>query len=107
MPYINETIKIGNNTGRVKNDYANGLMVIYDIVGTISPGDTVLCEESGETIVLNDFVIEDKYDLYYEPDTFDDVNNFITLDSGEFVALDEHFTGKPSQDSQTRFIVRE
>ena len=105
MPYINETIRLGNNTARIKNHYANGLIVIYDINGEFNSGDVVTCDESGEVITLNNFQISIPYDIYYDDQGFDNVDNFITLDNGEFVALDKHFTGKPSQDSQTDYLL--
>jgi len=108
MPLRNEIIRVGNSTGRVKNYYANGLIVIYDVEGSFESGQTVTCDDSGESFVLSNFSIEDKYDMYYDEWEFDLANSsIITLDDGAYVATDAHFTGAPSQDYQTTNLIVE
>lgn len=112
MPLINEIIRIGNSTGRIKNYYANGLIVIFDVSGSFEAGDTITCDESGETITLgSDFVIDSvdtnyKYDLYYEDRDFDWSDpRAICQDDGAFIYEDAHFTGLPSQNYQTTHLI--
>jgi len=106
MPFINEVIRLGNTTARIKNYYANGLIVIYDIRGSLEAGDTITCDDSGEVIVLNNFTISNDYDLYYEDFDWDD-DGLVVQDNGAFVAMDAHFTGLPSQNYQTINLVKE
>jgi hypothetical protein len=106
MPNFNETIRIGNSTARIKNIYANGLIVIYDVRGSMEAGDTVTCDESGETITLTNFAITSDYDLYYDDFDFEWTDDRIVVqDDGQYVAQDAHFTGLPSQDYQKTNIV--
>jgi len=107
LPYINETIRIGNSTGRIKNFYANGLIVIYDVNGTIAAGDTITCDDSGETILLsNNFTFDYKYDIYYDDYAFEWSDpRVIVQDDGAFIVQDAHFTGLPSQDYQTTNLI--
>jgi len=94
-----EIIRAGNNTARVKNVYANGLIVLTDVSGTIESGTTITGDDSGETITLSTFAITTEYDLYYE-DGYLIEGDYVTLDSGAFVVQDAHFTGTPSQNYQ-------
>lgn len=104
MPYINEIVRRGNSTARVKNYYANGLIVIYDINGEFQVGDTITFDESGETLTLQSFAINDDFDLFY--DEFDPpLDITVTQDDGAFIVLDAHFTGLPSQDYQTTYRI--
>lgn len=111
MPLINEIVRVGNSTGRIKNYYANGLIVIYDVSGEFITGDTISCDESGETITLTNFEIDSfdtdyKYDLYYEERDFDwSDDRVIIQDDGAFIYEDAHFTGLPSQNYQTTHLV--
>lgn len=108
MPYFNEVIRLGNTTARIKNIYANGLIVIYDIRGSLQAGDTVTCDDSGETIVLSNFTINTDYDLYYDDFEFDfNDPRIVFQDNGEFVYEDAHYNGLPSQNYQTNYLVIE
>lgn len=108
MPLINEVIRVGNTTARIKNLYANGLMIIYDVRGELNVGDTITCDDSGESIVLTTFSIEDKYDLFYdEPVANLMVIPVIVTDIGAYIALDAHFTGAPSANDQTTNLIVE
>lgn len=107
MPLINEVVRLGNSTGRIKNIFANGLIIIHDIRGDVGNGSiSFTCDDSGETITFSNFEIADKYDQGYEEKDFYLTDPKITsLDSGSFIALDAHFTGKSSQHYQTKNIV--
>jgi hypothetical protein len=105
--YFNEIVRSGNSQARIKNYYPDtGLIVLYDIKGVIEAGSTIVGDESGTTTTLTNFVIAREFDLGYEPDYWDYIlENGIYDDSGDFIALDAHFTGKPSQDYQTTYWI--
>lgn len=64
---INEIVRAGNSTAKVKNYYANtGLLVLCDIRGTFGPGTTVVGDTSGTTKTFTTFTISREYDLGYE-----------------------------------------
>jgi hypothetical protein len=105
---FNEIVRSGNSQARVKNYYPDtGLLVIYDIYGVFEVGDTIIGDESGTTLTLTEFNISYDFDLYYDPTYWDNVlPNVVYQESdGEILALDEHFTGLPSQDYQTTYLV--
>lgn len=104
---FNETVRAGNSTARIKNYYPDtGLIVLMDVEGSFEPGMTIIGDESGESVVLNEFVISRDYDLYYDPVYWENVLPIAIYDgNGELVAQDDHFTGKPSQDYQTTYLV--
>lgn len=104
---FNEIVRAGNSTARIKNYYPDtGLIVLMDIQGSFEPGMTIVGDESGETVVLSNFVISRDYDLYYDPVYWENVLPIAIYDgNGELVAQDDHFTGKPSQDYQTTYLV--
>ena len=106
MPFLNEVIRLGNTTARIKNYYANGTIVLYDIRGSLSTGDTITCDDSGEIITLTNFAITDDYDLYYEDFDWDD-DGLVVQDNGAFIAQDAHFTGLTSQNYQTTNLIKE
>lgn len=104
----NEVVTSGNSTARVK--YYNeqtGLIVLYDIRGTFGPGSTIVGEDSGTTLTLTNFSIDSTFDLGYDDDDFEAIfeNTIYDEGSGEMIALDDHFTGKKTQDYQTKYLV--
>ncbi|HEY5688361.1 MAG TPA: hypothetical protein VIS27_08665 [Yeosuana sp.] len=106
MPLRNEIVRVGNNTARIKNFYANGLIILYDVEGSFQAGDSIVGDDSGETIVLEDFELDDFFDLNYDEWEFDLENSsLITLDTGSYIAQDAHFTGAPSQEYQTVNLI--
>lgn len=105
---FNEVVRSGNSQARVKNYYPEtGLLVIYDIYGVFEVGDTLVGDETGTTLTLSEFNISYDFDLYYDPNYWEPIIPNVVYDegSGEFVALDEHFTGLASQDYQTTYLV--
>ena len=106
--HFNEIVRSGNSQARVKNFYPDtGLIVLYDIKGSIGPGSTIVGDDSGTTLTLTQFNIALEYDLGYEPDYWSNILDKVVYDNGtgEMLALDEHFTGEPSQDYQTKYLV--
>lgn len=102
-----EVVRAGNSTARVKNYYsANGLVVLMDVSGDFKAGTTIVGDDSGTSLTLSNFVISDPYDLYYEDNTlFEIIDDLVSIDTGELVAIDEYFTGDESQDYQTDGLV--
>ena len=112
----NEIVRSGNSQARVKNFYPDtGFIVLMDIKGSIGVGSTIVGDDSGTTLTLTNFEIADKYDSGYDPTYWDDplfngqsVLDSVIYDEGEvgyWLALDEHFTGQPSQDYQIDYLV--
>lgn len=104
---FNEIVRSGNSIARVKNYYPDtGLIVLYDIYGVFEAGDTIVGDESGTELTLSEFTLSYDYDLYYEPEYWEQVLPIVIYDgNGQIVALDQHFTGLPSQDYQTTYLV--
>lgn len=104
---FNETVRAGNSTARIKNYYPDtGLIVLMDVEGSFEPGMTIIGDESGESVVLNEFVISRDYDLYYDPTHWENVTENVIFDgNGEMVAQDNYFTGGLNQDYQTTYLV--
>lgn len=113
---FNEVVRSGNSQARVKNYYPEtGLIILIDIKGDIAVGSTIIGDDSGTVLTLTNFEISEKYDSGFDPTYWTDplFNGKSVLDSvvydegtqGNWLALDEHFTGKPSQDYQTDYLV--
>lgn len=104
---FNEIVRSGNSTARVKNYYPDtGLLVLYDIQGEFAEGSTITGDDSGTSVTLSEFTVSFDFDIYFDPDPWEFyLPVAITLDSGAFVALDQHFTGKPSQEYQSENLV--
>lgn len=103
----NEIVRSGNSQARVKNFYPDtGLIILYDIKGIIEAGMTIVGDESNTSLTLTTFEILDIYDFDFDPTYWDDIlENVIHDGNGNWIALDEHFTGKPSQDYQITYLV--
>ena len=105
--HFDEVVCSGNSQARVKNYYPEtGLLVLCDIQGVIEKGMTIVGDDSGTSLTLSNFQIAYEYDMGYEPTQWEEIfDNAICDDSGRLVALEDHFTGKPSQEYQTTYIV--
>lgn len=89
---INETVRAGNVTARVKNYYANtDLLVLYDIKGVIQAGTTVIGDTSGTIKTFANFTISDEYDLGYEPDGIFSDTYFLVNDNNEYIVTDDYY----------------
>lgn len=101
-----EVVRDGSNSGRVKNHYANNLVVLIDIKGNIVRGMSVTGDDSGQTHSLIDFVIEDKYDLMFDEWDIDlSQSRILTTAEGGYICIDSHFTDQESQNYQTKHII--
>lgn len=105
--YFNEIVRSGNSQARVKNYYSDtGFIVLYDIKGHIEAGMTVVGDESGTSLTLTEFNVSYVYDMFYEPDYWQNYFDDAVYDGdGNLIAIDAHFTGTPSQDYQTTYMV--
>jgi hypothetical protein len=104
---VGEVIRTGNSTGIVKSyNVDDRFIVITDINGEFKTGDFVTGDDSGESGILNNFAIDEQYDTDYADQSWEQIaDTAVTLDSGSYVAIDEYFDEKPSQDYQTGKIV--
>jgi hypothetical protein len=109
MLYFWETVRNGDSSARVKNYYeANNFLVLMDVRGNnIVAGATVVGDDSGESFVLSNFTIDLYHDLYHDNYFAGRINldDVLVTDEGAAIAQDDHFTGKPSQDYQVRYII--
>lgn len=80
---------------------ANGHIAINNITGEFSAGQTIHGVESGFTMTLQSFTQRDEMAEF----TYDQTN-WVVSDTG-VVAIDDHFTGNPSQEYQDDHIVVE
>jgi len=105
--FINEIIRSGNSTARVKSyDPITKFIVLMEINGAIEDGSYITGEDSGSSGILNGFSISDEYeDDQYADKSWDDIEYFV-FDDVDIVAIDKHFNGKESQDYQTTYVVR-
>lgn len=119
-----EVVRAGNSTARVNYYFpSNNFVILTDIRGSLKPGDRITGDDSGFSLTLRSFSIEDQYDIgtanYFEPI----YSNVVTLgangddpeaaefrepgdeDDGELVVIDEYFTGEESEEYQTAGVV--
>jgi hypothetical protein len=104
---VGEVVRTGNSTGVVKSyDSVTTLIVITNINGVFETGDFIIGDDSGSSGILNNFIVSEEYDINYADKSWSLIEDIsITIDTGSYVAIDDHFDGKPSQDYQTRNIV--
>ena len=104
---FNEVVRSGNSTARVKNYYPEtGLVVLYDIHGEFTQGATITGDDSGTSVTISEFTVSFVYDIYYDPNPWEAaLPDIVSLDSGSYVALDQFFTEKLSQEYQTENLV--
>jgi hypothetical protein len=109
---IHEIVRTSSANAYVKNYFSsNGVIVLegIDPVGSIGPGAVITGDDSGAVMVLNEnFVVNYDYDgSIYRFRGWDIIWDQIILayEDGPMIAVNEHFTDKPSQDYQTTNIV--
>lgn len=115
----NEVVTSGNSTARLNYYFpANNFVVLIDIRGEFTAGSVITGEDSGFSVVLQDFSIDQKYDTGSSNPFAEVLPSMVTLgindrdyiegvddSDGEPVAIDEYFTGDESQDYQTAGLV--
>lgn len=109
---INEIVYNGNSTAKVQSyNSETRFIVLKDIQGEFPDGCFITGAESGASGILNGFRVSEDYSSEeYGNTEWNDLNNMV-FESGdgpcELIAIDEHFTGLPSQNYQTNHIIRE
>ena len=107
---IGELVKVGSQLmGQVKSftDNGNGTgFAVLQNMGSSTPqaGDTLVGQDSGNSLILTNFVRSNDFDGPTFAPTFTD--DFITDDVGA-IAVDSYFTGSPSQDYNSDYLVRD
>lgn len=108
---IGELVKLnGQVIGIVKNFIMNGSQgqVILQNMGNITPqaGDTLTGEDTGNSLVLSSFERSDAYDRSNTAVDYTEVLDSAICDDHGVIAVDQYFTGKPSQDYNSDYVVR-
>jgi hypothetical protein len=135
--YINEKVTTANSSARVQSfnkktnfivlvnierdansfpkliteeDFANFDFESYKR-GEFANGSIIVGAESGTVATLTNFSISLDYsDSVYGDTSWEDLDNMV-FESGdgrcELIGIDEHFTGLPSQDYQSTYLIRE
>ena len=103
---VGELVRTGNSTGTVKSYNPDTTeIVITNINGEFKTGDFITGDDSGASGILNNFRIDEEYDMSNDNKWIEIEDIAVTLDSGAYVAIDEHFDGTESQDYQMENIV--
>lgn len=115
----NEVVTSGNSTARVNYYFpSNNFIVLIDTKGSFKPGDVITGRDSGFSVTLVDFSLDNKFDTGTVDPFIDIIAQAVTLgindrepiegvddSDGELVAIDEYFTGEESEDFQTAGLV--
>ena len=108
---IGELVRVGGQLiGTVKN-FTNmgggqGQATIQNMGGTTpTAGQTLVGDDSGNSLVLTSFTRSEAYDYANTAPDYTPVMNVAITDDYGVIAMPEYFTGKPSQDYQSEFIV--
>lgn len=104
---IGELVRKNNSTAIIKNYYqSNNFIVLTNINGSFQSGDTIVGDDSGLSGVLNNFTTSNAFDSGFVDESWQNIEDIaVVLDSGSYIAIDEHFDSTPSQDYQIRNIV--
>jgi len=109
---IHEVVRSSGGTAYVKNYFASNNVIVLEAIdprGSIVAGSVITGDDSGAVMTLDDsFVVNDDYDgNMYAFKGWEIIWDKIVLayEDGPMVAIDKHFTDKPSQDYQTTNIV--
>lgn len=113
---IQELVKVGQQVmGKISSmsgagaggGGGSGSMALQGMTPGTQPqvGQTIVGVESGATMTVTSVDIDDKYNgTAYAPD-YSYINDYGLSDDAGIVALAEHFTGLPSQEYQTEYVV--
>lgn len=109
---IAELVSLGGQVvGMVKNftNMGGGTgQVVLQNMGNITPsaGDTLVGMDTGNSIVLTSFERSYAYDRANTGVDYTQVMETAICDDTGVIAVDEYFTGKPSQDYNSTYVVR-
>ncbi len=108
---IGELVHIGDQlVGQVKNFITIGndqASVVLQNMATITPqsGQTLVGLDSGNSLTLTNFERSDAYDHANTSVDYTEVMIVAVTDDAGVIAVDQHFTGKPSQDYNSKYVV--
>ncbi len=108
---IGELVSInGQIVGQVKNfiNIGNGqASAILQNMGTQTPqsGQTLVGQDSGNSLTLINFERSSAYDRANTSVDYTEVMIVAVTDDAGVIAVDQHFTGKPSQDYNSNYVV--
>jgi hypothetical protein len=108
---IGELVSInGQVVGQVKNfiNIGNGqASAVIQNMGSQTPqaGQTIVGQDTGNSLTLTNFERSNAYDLANTSVDYTEVMIVAVTDDAGVIAVDQHFTGKPSQDYNSRYVV--
>lgn len=108
---IGELVSInGQVVGRVKNfiDIGNSqASVVIQNMGSQTPqvGQTLVGQDTENSLVLTNFERSDAFDYANTSVDYTEVMIVAVTDDAGVIAVDQHFTGKPSQDYNSKYVV--
>lgn len=111
-----EYVTYSGGTAKVKSIYANGFIILteFNKEQPPAPGETIYGIDSGDTLTLPsdfrydfDFSFYKEYEFKFPPDNLLALEVAETSDGvgGPWVAIDDHFTGLPSANAQTKYLI--
>jgi hypothetical protein len=110
---IGELVKVGGQLiGIVKNftvtQSGQGQVVLQNM-GSVTPqaGDTLVGDDTGNSLTLLSFERSDAYDRSNTAVDYTEVLETAICDDTGVIAVDQYFTGKPSQDYNSDFVVEQ
>jgi hypothetical protein len=76
-------------------------------MGSTTPqaGQTLVGQDSGNSLTLASFERSDAYDHANTSVDYTEVMIVAVTDDAGVIAVDQHFTGKPSQDYNSNYVV--
>jgi hypothetical protein len=108
---IGELVSIGGQVvGQVKNfiNIGNGqASAVIQNMGSQTPqaGQTLVGQDSGNSLTLTNFERSNAYDYANTSVDYTEVMIVAVTDDAGVIAVDQHFTGKPSQDYNSNYVV--
>ena len=108
---IGELVSVGGQVvGQVKNfiNIGNGqASAVLQNMGTSTPqaGQTLVGQDSGNSLTLTNFERSNAYDHANTSVDYTEVMIVAVTDDAGVIAVDQHFTGKPSQDYNSDYVV--
>jgi hypothetical protein len=108
---IGELVSVGGQVvGQVKNfiNIGNGqASAVLQNMGSTTPqaGQTLVGQDSGNSFTLTNFERSNAYDHANTSVDYTEVMIVAVTDDAGVIAVDQHFTGKPSQDYNSDYVV--
>jgi hypothetical protein len=109
---IGELVKVGSQLmGTVKNSTGgssgSGSVILQNMPSGSTPqaGDTLVGQDSGNSLTLTSFTRSDAYDGEDTAPDYTGIMTYAITDDYGVIALPQYFTGKPSQDYDDTYII--